>query len=211
MRVKVVLLLAALMMAAPRVEAFIALNEILADPATDLSGDANNDGVRDVSDDEFIELVNFGDASVNLSGWYLTDAISTRHVFEANTFLDPYSYLVVFGGSVPVLPGIDWQTASSGSLGLNNAGDTITLYDLNDQLIQQVVYDALAGSDQSIVRSPEASGSFVLHTAVVPDALFSPGEGGVQAPIGQSTVPEPATFVTFLGASLAMLRKFKTA
>ena len=36
----------------------LVINEVHADPAGDITGDANGDGVRDVSDDEFIEFVN---------------------------------------------------------------------------------------------------------------------------------------------------------
>ncbi len=45
----------------------IIINEIFADPATDLTGDANGDGVRGAYDDEFIELVNGADNSIDYS------------------------------------------------------------------------------------------------------------------------------------------------
>ena len=35
----------------PKAEAFIVINEFLADPAADLSGDSNNDGTRNGSED----------------------------------------------------------------------------------------------------------------------------------------------------------------
>ena len=113
MRGRIVLLLAVLLFAAPRVDAFIVINEILADPASGLLGDASGDGVRSGTKDEFIEILNFGDSTVNISDWYLTDSVATRHTFPTNTFLQPYSYLVVFGGGHVILPGINWQTASS--------------------------------------------------------------------------------------------------
>ena len=47
------------------------INEILADPASGLAGDSNGDGVRDFSDDEFVEVVNVSGASVDISGWTL--------------------------------------------------------------------------------------------------------------------------------------------
>src|SRR5689334_24052827 len=50
--------------------ASIVINEYLADPAGsgpgDLAGDANGDGVRDSSADEFVEIVNAGTAPVNI-------------------------------------------------------------------------------------------------------------------------------------------------
>ena len=116
-------------LAAPqRSEAFIFINEILADPESGLAGDANNDGTRHSSADEFIEIRNSGINSVNLSGWEIADAVSTRHVFLQGTFLNPNAYIVVFGGGLPNLQ-VDWQIASSGSLGLNNGGDIVSLLD----------------------------------------------------------------------------------
>lgn len=205
MRGRVLLFLTVLLCVAPRVEAFIALNEILADPAAGLAGDSNNDGIRDTSDDEFIELVNPDNSSVDISGWRLTDSTTTRHIFPANTILDPYNYIVIFGGGSPFLPGINWQTASTPGLSLNNTADTISFFDLNNQLIDQLVYGALANNDQAIVRSPEASGSWVLHNSVPENnnALFSPGKGLIKAPEQHATVPEPMTLSYFLAAGFA--------
>ena len=39
------------------IQAQLIINEIHADPAADLPGDANGDGIRDAGDDEFIEFV----------------------------------------------------------------------------------------------------------------------------------------------------------
>src|SRR5207253_643028 len=36
----------------------VIINEVLADPPDGIAGDANHDGVRDGTDDEFVELVN---------------------------------------------------------------------------------------------------------------------------------------------------------
>src|SRR2546425_13163869 len=55
----------------------IFINEVLADPPDGVAGDANHDGVRDGTQDEFVELVN-GTVTdyLNLSGW----AIRTRPI-----------------------------------------------------------------------------------------------------------------------------------
>src|SRR6185295_555279 len=78
---------ASLMVVAP----VLVINEVLADPpgsmATDLNGDANHDGVRSSSQDEFVELVNSSNAALNLSGWTLSTrslsdgTVRTRHTF----------------------------------------------------------------------------------------------------------------------------------
>ena len=75
----------------------------------------------------------------------------------------------VFGNTVV-------QTASTGSLGLNNSGDTVTLSDgSTDQAV--VAYGAEGGYDQSLTRDPDITGSFVQHSTATGSggALFSPG------------------------------------
>ena len=186
---------------AGRVEASLLITEILADPPTGLAGDANNDGTRSSSGDEFVELFNPDDLTVDLTGWTLADAAEIRHTFAAGVVLDPYQYLVVFGAGTPDLPGIQALTGSTGSLSLNNSADSVSLFNAAGVLIDSVTYDDLAAQDQSIVRAPGGNGEFVLHTDVSP-AIFSPGEGPVpQQPT--AAVPEPVSAASmFLGLSL---------
>ncbi len=179
-----------------RAEAAIFITEILADPPAGLAGDANNDGTRSSSGDEFVELFNDGAVAVDLTGWRLSDAAETRHIFAAGSLINPDSYLVIFGSGSPDLPGIDALTSSSGSLSLNNSADTISLFDSADLLIDSVTYDALAAQDQSILRAPGGNGEFVLHTAVSPDP-FSPGDGPRSAQ-PTAAVPEPLSVVSML-------------
>ena len=54
------------------------INEIHADPADDLAGDANGDGDRQPDEDEFLEIVNTTDAPIDLAGWTITDAVKVR-------------------------------------------------------------------------------------------------------------------------------------
>ena len=86
----------------------VVVNETLADPAgsvaTDLQGDANHDGVRSASDDEFVELVNATNAGINVAGWTVhtratgATADTLRHTFAAGTTLAASEAIVVFGG-----------------------------------------------------------------------------------------------------------------
>ena len=84
----------------------VLINEFLADPAlsnTDPTvGDANHDGVRDASQDEFIELVNTTSHDIDISGYRIftrsTGSDTLRHVFAAGTILRSCSAIVVFGG-----------------------------------------------------------------------------------------------------------------
>ncbi len=186
--------------------AFVIINEIFADPPVGLAGDANNDGVRSATQDEFVELLNDGSTVVDISGWRISDATSTRHVFSSNTMLLPYEYIVVFSGGNPNLYDIKWQKASTGALNLNNTNETVTLFNSSLQTIDQVSYTTLANNDQSIVRVPEmAGGNFVYHTAATSNNadLFSPGTSIHGEPISQViAVPEWPVHLYFL---LAML------
>ena len=54
---------------------------------TTIEGDANRDGVRDSSDDEFVELLNNSSAAVDVSGVVVADGTSNRFTIPANTNL----------------------------------------------------------------------------------------------------------------------------
>lgn len=217
-RVRCWLLAGMLLCLTARAEAFVFISEILADPPVGLSGDANNDGVTSSTGDEFVELFNNGGSAVDLSGWSLHDSINPRHVFPVNSILSADEILVIFGGGAPQLPGINWQVASSGGLSLNNSGDTVSLFDTDGQLVDQIVYGSEAGRDQSLARSPEGDGDQITQHLLLPDAAgrrFSPGffvDPPVQTEIpdsGAAAVPEPATMLSLAAGliSLGRLRK----
>ncbi|KAA3657588.1 MAG: lamin tail domain-containing protein, partial [Calditrichaeota bacterium] len=155
------------------------LNEIHADPAADLAGDANGDGTRDTTDDEFIELVNSGSTPIDLSGWTVSDAVSVRHIFADGVSLGVDEALVLFGGGSPTgnFGGATVLTASSGQLGFNNSGETITISDSTDAVVIKFTYGSEAGDNQSISRDPDLTGDFVKHSEIdaAAGALFSPG------------------------------------
>jgi hypothetical protein len=155
------------------------INEILADPAGDITGDSNGDGTREGTEDEFIEFYNTGSTNFDLSGYVISDGSNggdnTRHTFEQGTVIPANSFLVVFGGGTPT--GFANGTAvvsSSGALGLNNSTDSVILKNASGNIVVQVDYTD-GGNDQSVGRSPDFTGEFVLHTTISPNALFSPG------------------------------------
>jgi hypothetical protein len=202
----------------PRAEAVILINEVLADPAA-LTGDANQDGVVSTSQDEFVELVNTGGLAVSLDGWSLSDAVQVRHLFAADALIPAYSFFVVFGGGSP--QGFAHAaTASSGGLGLNNAGDTVSLADDAAQLIDALAYGSEGGKDVSLTRSPDGIGSLVLHSTVS-SLAFSPEatiDGNRSLPVPEppesppsshpSPVPEPASWLLLgLGGLAAPWRR----
>ena len=151
------------------------LNEFLADPAaddentTEIEGDANGDGVRDGSQDEFIELINSGSESMDLSGYEIHDRTGLRHTFADGSLLPAGMPYVVFGGGLPVNidnPLVD--TASTGYIGLNNGGDLIVVKDNSG--VEVIIFEYggptpyNGGADQSLTRDPDITGDFVLHS-----------------------------------------------
>jgi beta-lactamase superfamily II metal-dependent hydrolase len=162
----------------------VLISEIHADPASGISGDANGDGVRDAGDDEFIELVNTGYTDADISGWTLADGVQIRHTFPPGTVIPAREAVVVFGGGTPngdfgnaAANGLVF-TASTGALGLNNSGDTVTLADDTAATVQSVTYGSEGGSDESLVRDPDFSNApFVQHTNATGSggSLYSPG------------------------------------
>ncbi len=169
------------------------INEALADPPDGIAGDANHDGVRSGTDDEFIELVNAQADDVNISGWTVkTRAVggtneTTRHVFAAGTVVPAHDALVVFGGGSfnpnhPAFGGAHIIAASTaGGLSLTNAGLTILLRNAAGNLITEFSYGGTTGLDgnanQSLTRAPDVSGNFRLHAqaAGAGGRAFSPG------------------------------------
>lgn len=164
----------------PPAELSFVINEIHADPSAGIEGDANGDGTRDATGDEFVELVNTSAADIDISGWTLADGVGMRHTFPPGTVVQGNCALVVFGGNTPVgsFGGALVQIASSGTLGLNNGGDTVTLTNPGDAATISAVYDGAGGNDQSLTLDPDVTGAaLVRHTDAAGSggALFSPG------------------------------------
>ncbi len=158
-------------------EVNIVINEVHADPAGDLTGDANGDGIRNATQDEFVEIVNVGEAPANLSGWEIADGVATRHIFPEGSMVAPGCSVVVFGGGTPTgdFGGALMQVSSGGSLGLNNGGDSVTVSSGDNS--QTFEYGSEGGNNQSLTRNPDITGEFAQHSGIngAQGALFSPG------------------------------------
>lgn len=170
----------------------VVINELLADPPDGLNGDANHDGVRDTSADEFVELVNSTTRDIDLSGYQLQSRSLTatndtlRHRFAQGTTLSAGAALVVFGGgspnaSDPIFGGAQIVKASTGGLSLVNGGGVVTLRRPNGEIVTSVAYGAslnLRGDqNQSLTRAPDVTGDLTLHSTAAGSnkTLFSPG------------------------------------
>lgn len=154
------------------------VNEYQADPDS-TNGDANGDGSSSTTEDEFVELYNDTGVDLDVSGWTLADGFGVRHTFPANSIIPANCALVVFGGGTPTgeFGNALVQTASTGSMGLNNGGDSIIVNDGISDVIN-FSYGSEGGNNQAITRDPDISGlTFVEHSTATGSGgtLFSPG------------------------------------
>jgi hypothetical protein len=154
----------------------VIINEVLADPPMDLAGDANGDGVRDFTDDEFVELVNVSAEAVDLTGFTISDGVRVRFTFPAGSSLAPGAVAVIFGGGDVgsfTVSTTGQLFACDAGLGLTNTGDSVILADANGNVVDQMTYGAEGGADRSLVRAVDGdpAATFIVH----PDIAFSPG------------------------------------
>jgi phosphatidylserine/phosphatidylglycerophosphate/cardiolipin synthase-like enzyme len=147
----------------------IKLNEILPDPASDWDGDL----IYDSAGDEWVELYNYGPGSVNISGWYINDSVATKYTFPMGVEISDGNFYVAFG--------------SNQSLGLNNAGDTVELYNSTGVLIDSYTYSS-SNDDTSIGRIPDGMSNWTLFTEP------TPGHTNGQLPrlVINEFIPDPA-------------------
>ncbi len=189
----------------------LVINEVLANPngpgAEDF--DANMDGNFDVGDDEFIEFVNTLATSLDISNWTVNDGIGVRHTFAAGTVLNPGQAFVLFGGGSPSVSnfgGALVDVASTGTLGINNGGDTITVFDLGSVAIASVASGT--GVGVSSTRDPDLTGGFVLHDTLPGGFPGTPGFRN-DGTTSFSAVPEPGVIglLSVFGVGLIGFRR----
>jgi PKD repeat protein len=153
----------------------VILNEVLADPPLS-TGDANGDGVRNATQDEFVELYNTEPHAVDLSGWRISDKLAVRFTFPEGTILPAGKALVVFGGGDPAsfsdMGGS--QVFVAGNLSLNNNGDTVTVHRADNTVADTLTYSTSLARQTAMVRAVDGdpSAGFVKHPGTPP---YSPG------------------------------------
>ena len=162
------------------------INEVLYDPPSGIEGDANGDGTREAQEDEFIEFVNLG-GTLDLSGYTVHDNAQERHVFPQGTIIPSGGVLVLFGGGNPTgaFGNAIVQTASAGILNMHNAGDFVTVYNSNGEVVLTFDVEPLSNNpDESYTRYPDLNlepgddGILFYQHAGIGEALgafFSPG------------------------------------
>ena len=169
----------------------ILINEMLADPPAGDAGDANHDGTRNATQDEFVELVNTTTRDIDISGYeLLTRGTSSnsvvRHRFGMGSVLSAGTAAIVFGGGNPNPADPQFGNAfvlkaSTGTLSLGNSGGAVTLRDSTGADVSTLIYGGSTGlrgdRGQSLTRLPDITGPFTLHETAPNGAgrLFSAG------------------------------------
>ncbi len=136
----------------------VVINEVNMDPFDDADGDGDSE---ETLHDEFVEIVNNESINIDISNWDLTEVGGTIHTFASGTILKAKSAMVIFdndatpsgsfGGSVVI--------AADNSTNLNNSGDTVTLRDSDDNIINSVSWSSNP-NNQSRTRDPDGTGDF---------------------------------------------------
>jgi len=196
---------------------------------TDLIGDANGDGVRTYPGDLFVEIVNFEDFPVDISGWVINDDLGPRWVYPQGTVLQPGQAHVTFGGGEPVgvfggAPVLTVGTSNGFAFNetraeiagfyapFNGEMEVINL-PFNSQILEQTLMlpagNPAQGQTASYTRTADsADAPFEIHS-LLPDAdnrLFSPGTRPNGAPYfdpaNEITVTLPVSEIAENGAAL---------
>ena len=161
----------------------LVINEFLAVPPSGAAGDANGDGSRSASQDEFVELVNTGPTTLDVGGFTIGDSVQTRFTFPSGKTIPAGEAAIVFGGGTPSgsfgncrANGLVFAAGGAG-LSLNDSGDSIIVKNALGIEAARVDYPPPAVSGQSITRSPDVTGGFAGHLTASGSSgrLLSPG------------------------------------
>lgn len=176
---RAVLVLVCLLSAPAR--AGLVLNEFLAGPSSDWNGS----GEFSSRDDEWVEVVNDGGGTLDISAYFLTDAGDTPR-FRFSGSLAAGARLVVYGSDA-----YDWERAEgfpAFGLSLGNSGDEVKLWQIvgpDTTLVDNYAYPAhAAAADRAVGRSPDATGGWGLFDGLNPYT-------GSSDPQGTGCVPTP--------------------
>ena len=160
----------------------VLINEFMPDPARDWDGD----GEYDYRDDEWVEITNTGDSTVDLAGFLLRDGgeeVRWRYGFSG--MLEPGEARIIFGSDA-----LAWEESNgfpSYGLSLNNAGDEILLYRVagaETLLVDSAAFGRSAADDRSIGRTVADPGVWAMFDAWNPcsDSCFPMGNGCIPTP-----------------------------
>ena len=171
----------------------VVINEILADPASDWDGD----GDVNFRDDEWIEVVNLGESTIDLSAYRVTDGEGTpvwRYGFAGT--LAPGCVRAVYGSESKA-----WEQANGFPVygfSLNNTGDRVSLYRITGTdtvLVDAYTYTSHAAQDDRAVgRGAVSTGTWNIFDLLNPcsDSCDPPGNGCMPTPGSPNECITPA-------------------
>jgi hypothetical protein len=185
----------------PKVLIMEVLNVFPGTIESDVIGDANGDGARTYPGDLFVEVVNFENFPVDVSGWIIEDDLGPRFQYPEGTIIQPGRAHVTFGGGEPngVFGGASVLTVgTSNGFAFNTTreeiaglfapfGGEMEIVELpfRSQILETTLAlpesDPAFGQPASIHRTSDEEGSaFTLHSLIDwatsgPSVYFSPG------------------------------------
>lgn len=176
----------------------VVINEIMA---------ANQTTVTDQNGqyDDWAEFYNNTTASLNLSGWHLTDnpLLLDKWTFPNGTFIDAGSYLITW------VDDDELQAGLHASFNLAATGEQLLLVNPNLEIVDQVVFGSQV-ADVSLGRCPNGTGAF---TSISPtfdadnNAACAVPTNDVRRREALKIYPNPTgEFVVFKNESLAEIR-----
>ncbi len=142
----------------------VVLNEILYNPVGDDSGSMPNG--------EWVELYNNSTADIDVNGWYITNSVASTLTISASN--SDNNLNLSDGGETVVPAGGRLVVYQSGSELMNNGGDTITLYNAVNSLIDTRTYTSGKAEGLSEARIPDGVGTWVdpIATPGTPNAVI---------------------------------------
>jgi len=197
-------------------EQMVFISEFLANPTTNSNAPHYNPlrritvSTNIVVQDEYVEIVNLSDETIDLWNWSVEDAITTRHVFYnggwGGEIIMPKGAIVVYGGplngyepQLPV-PAYPANQSTANGLALNNTGsEIITVRNGNGYPVDRVFYTgSMLSSSGSLTRFPTDCGPFVpqsyVSTNAVTPGLQYAGNSWDQPPV----MPSPIKGITVI-------------
>lgn len=133
-------------------ESNVVINEIMAANSTVQADEAGEF-------DDWIELYNRSQQTIDISGWYVTDNNQNidKWVFPAGTVLAPGAYLIVWAD----------EDSSQGTyhcnFKLSADGETLMLLNAQKEIVDEVTYTTQT-TDLAYDRIPNGTGNFVIKT-----------------------------------------------
>lgn len=103
--------------------------------------------------DEFIELFNMSDSSIDLTGFFLEDKVGKQYIFNSIT--------------IPAKGFLSFTKGITG-IALNNSDEVISLKNVSRSVIDEFEY-SITREGKSFSRFPDGSGTFQENTDSTPD------------------------------------------